>query len=81
MKAVKRKWISMLLTICMLAGISGLAPETANAASVVQKGSSGTEVYNVQYNLNFLGFSVGTVDGMAGNNTVAGIKTINVPAN
>lgn len=74
MIGAKRKWISMLTVVYLLVGICAAVPGTAEAASVVQKGSRGTDVYNVQYDLNFLGFSVGTVDGVAGNNTVAGIK-------
>lgn len=62
--------ISMLLVLVLCLGtICPLA-----SAAVVMKGSSGSTVRQVQYNLNFLGFNVGSVDGVCGNNTVKGIK-------
>ena len=69
MKKIKRI-MCMLLVLVTCLGV--LTP--AASAAVVKKGSSGTLVRQVQYNLNALGFNVGSVDGIAGNNTVNGIK-------
>ena len=65
-----RRMISMLLVLVLCLGaVCPLA-----SAAVVMKGSSGSTVRQVQYNLNFLGFNVGSVDGVCGNNTVKGIR-------
>lgn len=69
MKKVKRIMCILLVLVTCL----GVLTPAASAA-VVKKGSSGTLVRQVQYNLNALGFNVGSVDGMAGNNTVNGIR-------
>lgn len=62
--------VSILLVLVTCLGV--FSPMAS--AAVVKKGSSGTLVRQVQYNLNALGFSVGSVDGIAGNNTVNAIK-------
>ena len=67
-RSVKVISFALVLVLCM--GLLG----TFASAAVVKKGSSGTEVRQVQYNLNVLGFNCGAVDGVCGNNTVAQIK-------
>ncbi|MBP3632950.1 MAG: peptidoglycan-binding protein [Oscillospiraceae bacterium] len=68
---VMKKLVSLLLVLILCLGtVTPLA-----SAAVVTKGSSGSVVRQVQYNLNFLGFNVGSADGICGNNTVKGIRS------
>lgn len=70
------KNVSKIISCMLLAFlcITILMPHTAEAATV-QQGSTGTETKYVQYNLNFLGYSVGTADGICGSKTVKAIKS------
>lgn len=69
MRKVNRIICLLLVLVTCLGAFSPMV-----SAAVVKKGSTGTLVKQVQYNLNALGFSVGSVDGVAGTNTVNAIK-------
>ncbi|MBQ4557470.1 MAG: peptidoglycan-binding protein [Clostridia bacterium] len=66
---IARQIITVFLVLCTLFGCFSF-----NVGAVVKNGSKGAEVRQVQYNLNFLGFNVGAVDGDCGSKTVTGIK-------
>ena len=61
-----KKVITILMILVMMVA---LLPANVTEAATYQKGSYGTQVQILQQNMNFLGFSVGYVDGEYGNQT------------
>ena len=63
---MKKKIVAWFLLFAMMIA---LVPTGSVQAATYKNGSKGTQVRNLQRNLAFLGYSVGTIDGSFGNNT------------
>ena len=70
---MKKKIIAWFLLFAMMIA---LVPAGSVQAATYKKGSGGNQVRNLQRNLSFLGYSVGTIDGKFGNNTKNGVKNL-----
>lgn len=70
---MKKKIVAWFLLFAMMIA---LVPAGSVQAATYKKGSSGNQVRNLQRNVSFLGYSVGTIDGKFGNNTKNGVKNL-----
>lgn len=67
---MKKKIVTWFLFFAMMIA---LLPANVVQAATYKNGSKGNQVRNLQWNLAFLGYSVGIVDGDFGNNTKKGV--------